>query len=166
MAKHNRPTSKSARKRSPKKKTPKGSISNKRRPKKPNYSAQEEFAPKCEYYRGDDIKEMRRKLKGTTFTIASMNKHEFDSGDYAWLMGTEELDKSFKVNDKNGRNLAEEFGDDIDSWVGGCLTITATEYGTGWGVLMDPLTGDEGDDEEEEEDDEDDLPADEDDELE
>ena len=107
------------------------------------YSAAEEFASSADYYKGEDLQAMRREINGKVFRIEDLERVEFDD-DVAWLLRTS-LEKAFRLNPTNGRNLAQEFGDNILSWVGESISTTVQKYKTGYGVVITPVVSDEPD---------------------
>lgn len=124
--------------------------------KQPEYLASEEFASACDYFKGEDLQANRKKINGKTFRVTEMELVEFDE-DRVWLMHVEELDKAFKVNATNGRNLSTDLGEDILGWAGSSVSATIQKYKTGFGVILNAVV-DEDDAEIEDDEEDDDIP--------
>lgn len=101
-------------------------------------SAEDIFGTECDYFRSDDIKDMKKELEEYQFEIESFELIEYDGGEHKLLVTVDGYDKAFVINKTNGRNLAEHFGDNIKDWVGQEIVLTPQKYPTGWGVIMDP----------------------------
>lgn len=118
------------------------------KPRKITGNAAEEFGG--DYFNGDDLLAMRRKLRGKDFEITDLKKIEFEDG-HKWVLMTDEFDQGFKINKPSGKRLRVSFGDDMGQWVGRRVEIGVVEYSVGVGADIHPAedgdTDNDGDDE-------------------
>ena len=129
----------------------------KQKPSKPIVKGKcsEEFGG--EYFTGEELTAMRRKLRNRDFEIVDLKKIEFSADedgkkDFAWVLFTDAFDAGFKVIRKAGRRLGQAFGDDMGKWIGRKVEIQVVEYGVGVGADIFPV--EDGDDSAHNEDDE------------
>ena len=83
----------------------------KRSSKRRGPSAAKEFSSSSRYLKGADIK------KPFDAIISGMEQVEFDDGKKKWVLHLEDNEKSIVINQTNGFRLAEDLGDDLDTWV-------------------------------------------------
>lgn len=118
-----------------------------RTPTQRMFSASTEFSSSASYYKGEALKDMRRKLNGREFEISAMKRVEPPEGNPYWLLHVSELELAFKCNKPSGLALAEVLGDDIQSWVGNFVTIGVQRYHidgkTTYGAMITPVEADD-----------------------
>ena len=97
-----------------------------------------------EIFNGENLKAIRRKLRGRDFEIVNLKKIKFDGedgkpDDEHWYLFTDAFDQGFKIINKAGQRLCSAFGNDMGSWIGQKVEIQVVEYAVGVGPDIFPV---------------------------